>query len=48
MTLKEGANVEKVMKELNKVEFGKKTLVAERKVEKAEENVKPEDIDPFT
>uniref|UniRef100_A0A146M5M8 Protein painting of fourth n=1 Tax=Lygus hesperus TaxID=30085 RepID=A0A146M5M8_LYGHE len=48
VTLREGANVDQVMAELNEVKFGSGLLKAERKVEKQEENVKPEDIDPFT
>ncbi|KAF6205327.1 hypothetical protein GE061_019497 [Apolygus lucorum] len=48
VTLREGANVDQVMTELNDVQFGNGMLKAERKVEKQEENVKPEDIDPFT
>ncbi|KAL1131772.1 hypothetical protein AAG570_011385 [Ranatra chinensis] len=48
VTLSEDANVEKVMAEIRKIKFGVGHLIAERKVQKTEENVGPENIDPFT
>ncbi|BES93439.1 RRM [Nesidiocoris tenuis] len=48
VTLKPQADAEKVMEELNQIKFGCGYLKAERKVEKQDEHVKIEEIDPFT
>lgn len=48
VTLKDDADVEKVMEDINKVKFGTGHLTAERKAQKPEENSGYENIDPFT
>ncbi|KAG8337460.1 hypothetical protein J6590_022495 [Homalodisca vitripennis] len=46
--LVDGANVDKVISDLEKIKFGVGKLKAERKLTKTEEPVTPEAIDPYT
>lgn len=48
VTIKDEADVEKVMEDINKIKFGVGCLNAEKKVQKPEENATYENIDPFT
>lgn len=48
VTLKEDANVDKVMEDINKIKFGVGFLNAEKKAQKPEENATYENIDPYT